>query len=56
MEDAILPIITFGVGILTTLIVLGANTLIDSFKKSSNTYDDALIPVLEKVAEALAKK
>lgn len=54
-SDLALTIATFLAGIIATLITLGTSALIKSFKSSSNKLDDAFIPVLEEIRDALKK-
>lgn len=55
-SEIVVQIVIFIAGILTSALVLGARALAESFKKSSNKLDDAFIPLLERIADALEKK
>ena len=51
--DVLLPIATFLAGALFMLIVRGLDKVIDSFTRSSNKYDDVLIPYVQAIKAAL---
>lgn len=55
-NDLVISLAAFLAGLLASAIVLGARVLIKSFERSSNKIDDQLIPLLEKIADALDSK
>jgi len=50
-SEAAVTVATFLAGVFVTAITWGAAALVKSFKASSNKLDDALIPVLEAIAD-----
>jgi hypothetical protein len=52
-SEILTTVATFMAGMLAVLMVQGLNALISGIKNSGNKVDDALLPVLEAVRDAL---